>query len=391
LDDKEGRYYRLTKINVADGSMQLRDEKWASITSSVFMTDGSLVIAAEPVSSDAWGVPSALWSITPDAPPKRITNSATGNYSTLSATRKRDVIVTLLGGLAADIWSMRGGDISSAKEVTSSGQIFPGGGISWTPNGKILFTSTVKGSMDIWMMDADGSNPSPLTSDHGLNLYPSVTPDGRYIVFLNNKQNIFRMDADGKNLKQITNVPVTTWMPRLSPDGKWVYYAEAGTGTNYVSKVSIDGGEPVHLASVPKDRGAYIHDVSPRDGRIVYEYDLFSPKNNVRRQIEILSPGSSLVTPRTLDLPDSSKSNAVRAGLVRWTPDGRYLAFSDTRNNGTWDLIRAMTDKGKILPKPLFTFQGQVGIFEWSRDGTQFGYVRPRRTSDAILITNKGN
>ncbi len=38
-------------------------------------------------------------------------------------------------------------------------------GVSWTADNRILFTTPVKGEQQIWMMDSDGSNRRPITTE----------------------------------------------------------------------------------------------------------------------------------------------------------------------------------------------------------------------------------
>jgi TolB protein len=55
---------------------------------------------------------------------------------------------------------------------------------SWTPDGKkIVFGSARSGSQNIWIMNADGSDPWWLTTDPATQGGPEVSPDGRTIAF----------------------------------------------------------------------------------------------------------------------------------------------------------------------------------------------------------------
>jgi len=145
-------------------------------------------------------------------------------------------------------------------------------------------------------------------------------------------------------------------------------------------KVPIDGGEPIVLATGPWT----VQDVSPIDGRIVYA-DFPSDNKGSRNVVKIMSPTDASMI-KILELPASS-----RGGQVRWSSDGRYLTFCDRGKNRSDDTIRAITLKGKVLPKPLFVPTVRIGNFEWSRDGKQIAYVRGMITSDAVLITKKAN
>ena len=47
----------------------------------------------------------------------------------------------------------------------------------------IAFTSNRNGSVDIFLMNKDGSNPTRLTNGFGMCLNPKFSPDGTKIVF----------------------------------------------------------------------------------------------------------------------------------------------------------------------------------------------------------------
>lgn len=84
---------------------------------------------------------------------------------------------------------------------------------AWSPDGsKIAFVNQDLGSDDIWVVDADGKNPTVLTR----NLWewdksPSWSPDSTRIVFWSNRsvlKQIYVMQANGQGVLNISN---TTW------------------------------------------------------------------------------------------------------------------------------------------------------------------------------------
>ena len=80
---------------------------------------------------------------------------------------------------------------------------------------------------------------------------PSISGDGRYIVFSSNRSggafHIWRMDASGANQVRLT-YGSDEQFPHCSPDGDWVVYQGLVDGVAAVWKVPIDGGECVRLA-----------------------------------------------------------------------------------------------------------------------------------------------
>ena len=78
------------------------------------------------------------------------------------------------------------------------------------------------------------------------------------------------------------------------------------------------------------------------------------------------------------DLPDSR---------IKWTPDGRGLAYLDVRQ-GASNIWIQPPDGGP--PKQLTHFGkgDDVLSFAWSRDGKQLAMARGTWVSDVVLISN---
>ena len=119
-------------------------------------------------------------------------------------------------------------------------------------------------------MAADGTGPKQLT-DVGSNDcnvgQPSVSADGRYIVFTSGRTgtvHIWRINIDGSDPQQLTNGPGEGW-PECSPDGKWlVYVSFAASAPQNLWKVPIEGGDPVPVTGMISTLPA----ISP-DGKLI--------------------------------------------------------------------------------------------------------------------------
>jgi TolB protein len=358
----------------------ITSQKWCGgcVGQVAWLADGSgllLLVFDPPLSS------TQIWQISyPSDEVHRITNDL-NTYDRLSLTADSSAIVTVQTEGASTIWIALQGDASRAKQISlgrHDGQF----GLSWMPGGKIAYTSRESGlRVDIWSMGQDGKDQKQLTANASWNRDPSVTPNGRYIIFSSTRRNpstslrsIWRMDMEGSNLKQLTGGAGDRF-PQSSPDGRWVVFHSLRSGSLRVWKVSIDGGEPVRLT----DKWTSNPTVSP-DGSLVacWYRDDQQPNTPIKVALIPFAGGDPV---KVLDLPRPSYTSA--AGM-RWTPDGRALTYIDTIN-GVSNIWSLPIDGS--APKQMTDFKtDQIFYFDFSRDGKQLALSRGTQTSDVILI-----
>lgn len=102
----------------------------------------------------------------------------------------------------------------------------------WSPDGKkIVFTGGRAGETghyrNLWSVDVETGEEIAITPPGTLDDGPEYTPDGKYIYFNSVRtgtMQIWRMEPDGSNPEQITFDGYNDWFPHISPDGKWIVY-----------------------------------------------------------------------------------------------------------------------------------------------------------------------
>lgn len=96
---------------------------------------------------------------------------------------------------------------------------------------RIVFASNQTGSMNIFTMNADGSDVQQVTqTDHCYNGGPFFSPDGKRIIFRADRERpdflqIYVIDSDGSNERQLTFNDAVNWAPYWHPNGKIVAFA----------------------------------------------------------------------------------------------------------------------------------------------------------------------
>lgn len=83
--------------------------------------------------------------------------------------------------------------------------------------------------MDIYVMDADGSNVRQVTNVRGYDGGCFFSPDGKKIVWRRFAEGsrvgeVFTMNADGSDVKQITQLRATSFAPIFHPSGKYMLF-----------------------------------------------------------------------------------------------------------------------------------------------------------------------
>jgi hypothetical protein len=100
---------------------------------------------------------------------------------------------------------------------------------SWSPDGKtIAFTRPHTGGGDIYNIPVTGGDEQALTATVGISDDPDYSPDGQYIYFNSDRaggsMQIWRMHPDGSQPEQVTSDEMNNWTPHVSPDGKWMVF-----------------------------------------------------------------------------------------------------------------------------------------------------------------------
>jgi Tol biopolymer transport system component len=185
-------------------------------------------------------------------------------------------------GTAIVFASNRGGRTGVWRIAVAGGEPMPLGledniaGLTVARRGRRLAYTQRLDDRNIWRLElptAENPKPRPTrliasTRDETL---PQYSPDDRYVAFVSNRSGsseIWRAEADGSQPTMLTTFggPATN-TPRWSPDRKQIVFESRAEGQSEIYVIGVDGGSPRRLTDDAAD------DVAPswsRDGRSVY-------------------------------------------------------------------------------------------------------------------------
>lgn len=160
-------------------------------------------------------------------------------------------VATLNNGRLEDVRNLTLGTLGSAGlDVTPA----------WSPDGsQIAFASNRDGSdFKLWVMNADGSNPRPLTPPGAYaDVFPTWSPDGRLIAFQRRNGDAYRvglLPAAG-GAAALFEFDGDAYSPAWSPDGQRIAFV-GRIGSEYDIHVrDASGAGPVtRIANLGADR-----------------------------------------------------------------------------------------------------------------------------------------
>ena len=370
--DAKGFHVGMLLVRVKDGNARiLQRPRWQFLEQATWLGARQDLLAVGQEADSAF---EQIWYIpTGSGEPKRVVNDL-NDYTGLTVTSDAKELVSVRIQTTANVYTLKPGVRNEGvHDYPGSGRYFD---LSWTPDGRILYSSDATGTADIWAMNADGSGKTQLTAGVNRSYSPVAAPNGSVIVYHSNRSqnwNLWRMNPDGSDARQLTFGSSDSNWPQFTPDGHWVIYHHTGKdGIWNLWKVAVEGGPPVQITQSLTMYPA----VSQKDGRIACWFSVDAAKPHWK--IAIL-PAEGGNPTRIFDVPSTVGPDTP----LRWTPDGQAITFIDSRN-GAGNLWVQPVDGKPAYPLTSFT-QGQIYSFSWSKDGT-LALSRGLSTSDAVLL-----
>jgi eukaryotic-like serine/threonine-protein kinase len=371
---------RLAEVSLKDKKLNLiGDKTWTFADNATWFKDGSglLFVAKENENS-----PLQVWRVSyPSGELSQITNDF-NNYQSVGLAADGETLITLKGEAVSTIWSFNPANKELQQITPDSRNVEGDSGLVETQNGNLIYTRYDGKEMSLWTISNDGKNAQPITSEFKFSYNPTVTPDGRYIIFASKRSGssrIWRMDADGKNTTPLTEEKPSQgeFQPQITPDGKFVIFQRFDADKNITNlmKVPVEGGEVATLLE-DKSLAHFLPRISP-DGKYI-AFTTFNV-NTVEKRLKIAELADGAVGKVVKDMEYNLIDNYF------WSPDSKSLTYLS--RDGVPNLWRVSLTDAK--PQSVTDFKsGRIFNFTWSRDGKKIYVVRGIVNNDLVLIKN---
>ena len=271
---------------------------------------------------------------------------------------------------------------------------------------KILFASNREGSMQIYVMNGDGSGMTRLTYSGANDDFPRWSPNGNKVLFQSDRDNpfsgiydIYVMNADGSGITRLTTNSNDDSMASWSPDGSKIVFQSFRTGIAYqVYLMNADGAGQVNLTNTSSND--FEPSLSANGAKIAFASDRDHAGTSSVYVMNSNGTGQQRLTFSAASFDDRQPS---------WSRDGAKIAFVSTRDSvtETWtdtDDYEIPGDDGQTFPRSLLHVNKEVYVMNadgsgqtrltnelandespsWSPDGTKiiFRSDRERDGSD---------
>lgn len=241
---------------------------------------------------------------------------------------------------SGDIWTMTATGTSLHRLTTTGNNEHP----RWSPNGqKIAFDSSRNGSTQIYVMNANGSGVTQITTVSANQTYPSWSPNGSKLVFQSDRgrsplngcalTNLYELHSTAPfgTALQITHDTgtIAAEAPQWSPNGRTILYTrfdatECGTDVPIpaLSSVPAAGGTETYLTG-----GCDIDpNWSPNGSKIAYS-DCSGSLGSGLGPYNVTVASANGTHPVQLTHYHGNNSINDFPREVAWAPDGSSLVF----------------------------------------------------------------
>lgn len=280
-----------------------------------------------------------------------------------------------MGGVTGEILleSIKGGSGKTLSVVSANVSVHHP---VFTPDGKgLIYSSNRAGAWNIWYRSLKDNSVTQLTRGPGPEQWPSVSGAGRVVFIENTTQDRLLITALSAHASEITSRAPRVilshspylWAPSISPDGKEIAYSQGEYNGDWGIWIAPSGGGAPHRLTSGHEPQIYGH--FSHDGQWLI-YFTWTPG---RQRVWMTPRSGGAATPLTPPGEDASYGDL--------SPDGSQIAYTRTEN-GKEHVVLAPVRGGDERP---LTFSKST-VARWSPDGKWVAYSPDRSYASGVFI-----
>ncbi|MGH7522139.1 MAG: Ig-like domain-containing protein [Gemmatimonadales bacterium] len=223
---------------------------------------------------------------------------------------------------------------------------------AFSPDGsRIAFVSQRDGvgNAEIYVMNADGTGTTRVTTDPLTDGRPAFMPDGQSLVFHSSrtagKQQIWVVNVDGTGLTQLTRDSVNS-SPSVSPDGQTIAYVSTRNKDGDIWLMGKDGSNQRQFTRSPQQRESEPRFL--RDGTLAYLVERREGNRTVQQVMRADLATGSVTALTGIDLAIASFAVSPAGDLVALVVN----AEPQNRRNPTFKVYIQPVSSATPVPMP---------------------------------------
>ena len=312
--------------------------------------------------------------------PERVTPGGAASIGEIAVSPRTGTIAYTAVSMVSNVWSLPLDPKTSAASGEPVLLTRSSGGRNTTPRfspdgSRIAFVSALPGSpLDVWVMNADGSDARPITNGSREATFPDWFPSGDRVAYFSaqeRRKELWAVSLDDRSQQRLLVLRAEELPGHLSADGRFLATSRGSRESGLETWVTpLDGGPAKRLTPPGTNAG---WPCWSRDGG--------------RLALEVVGATDTLLAtvPSTGGAPKVVVSARGLSWPSDWSPDGAHIVFAGLRD-GIWNVFR--TGRGGGAETRL-TGNATGRIFvrfpTWSPRGDRIAYEQTETTGNVWL------
>ncbi len=248
------------------------------------------------------------------------------------------------------LYSAERANLSQLTKLTAATDTASASDPAFSPDGsRIAFVSQRDGNPEIYVMNADGTGVTRVTSDPQSDGRPAFGADGQSLVFHSSrtagKQQIWSVNLDGTGLTQLTKDSVNL-SPTVSFDGQTIAYVSLREKNYDIWLMARDGSNQRRFTVSPQQREWEPHFL--RDGTLAYLLERKEGNRTVQQVVRADLATGSVTALTGIDLAIASFAVSPAGDLVAIVVN----AEPQNRRNPAYKVYIQQVGSGMPVPMP---------------------------------------